>query len=72
MSSFGEVEGGRARRVGPATALRGFGAGLGVGIGWAGAGGYIWRFMCRARWSEREKARSHRWHWNGRWPVCLR
>lgn len=29
-------------------------------------------FMCSARWSEREKARSHRWHWKGRWPVCLR
>ncbi|KAG7255252.1 hypothetical protein CRUP_022460 [Coryphaenoides rupestris] len=26
------------------------------------------RFMCSARWSEREKARSQRWHWNGRWP----
>lgn len=23
-------------------------------------------FMWRARWSEREKARSHRWHWKGR------
>ena len=43
---------------------------------WAGGGGgrpgYMCRFMCSARWSEREKARSHRWHWKGRWPVCLR
>lgn len=37
-----------------------------------GRPGYMCRFMCSARWSEREKARSHRWHWNGRWPVCLR
>lgn len=39
---------------------------------WAGRPGYMCRFMCSARWSEREKARSQRWHWNGRWPVCLR
>ena len=32
----------------------------------------MWRFMCSARWSEREKARSHKRHWNGRSPVCLR
>ena len=30
------------------------------------------RFMCSARWSEREKARSHSRHWNGLSPVCLR
>jgi hypothetical protein len=29
-------------------------------------------FMWRDRWSDREKARSHRWHWKGRSPVCLR
>uniref|UniRef100_A0A3B3C1E6 Uncharacterized protein n=1 Tax=Oryzias melastigma TaxID=30732 RepID=A0A3B3C1E6_ORYME len=28
--------------------------------------------MCSAKWSDLEKARSHRWHWNGRCPVCLR
>lgn len=50
------------RRVGPATAA----------CEWAGRPGYMCRFMCSARWSEREKARSHRWHWKGRWPVCLR
>lgn len=29
-------------------------------------------FMWRARWSDRENARSHKWHWNGRCPVCFR
>lgn len=33
---------------------------------------HMCRFMWRARWSEREKARSQRWHWKGRCPVCLR
>lgn len=28
-------------------------------------------FMCRERWSDLEKARSHFWHWKGRWPVCF-
>ena len=28
-------------------------------------------FMCRERWSEREKARSHILHWNGLSPVCF-
>ena len=31
-----------------------------------------WRFMCRARWSEREKARSQSLQWKGLSPVCLR
>lgn len=31
-----------------------------------------WRFLCRARWSEREKLRSQSGHWNGLTPVCLR
>lgn len=35
-------------------------------------GGYMCRFMCKARWSDLEKALSQRWHWKGRWPVCLR
>lgn len=34
--------------------------------------GYMCRFMCKARWSDLEKALSQRWHWKGRWPVCLR
>lgn len=38
----------------------------------AAAAAHMCRFMWRARWSEREKARSQRWHWNGRCPVCLR
>lgn len=29
-------------------------------------------FMCRARWSEREKLRLHTPHWNGLAPVCFR
>lgn len=29
-------------------------------------------FMWSARWSDLEKARSHRWHWKGLCPVCLR
>ena len=29
-------------------------------------------FMCRLRWSEREKALSHSLHWKGLSPVCLR
>lgn len=32
---------------------------------------YMCLFMWRARWSLREKARSHRWHWKGRCPVCF-
>lgn len=32
---------------------------------------YMCRFMWRARWSDRENARSHRWHWKGRCPVCF-
>lgn len=28
-------------------------------------------FMCKARWSDLEKALSQRWHWKGRWPVCF-
>jgi len=32
---------------------------------------HMWRFMWRDRWSLREKARSQRWHWNGRSPVCF-
>lgn len=41
---------------------------------WAGQSpwGYMCRFMCKARWSDLENALSHRWHWKGRWPVCLR
>lgn len=31
-----------------------------------------WRFMCRARWSEREKHRSQWLHLNGLEPVCFR
>lgn len=31
-----------------------------------------WRFLCRARWSEREKVRSQSGHWNGFTPVCFR
>lgn len=33
---------------------------------------HMCRFMCRARWSDLENARSQRWHWKGRCPVCLR
>lgn len=29
-------------------------------------------FMCRARWSEREKLRLHTPHWKGLAPVCFR
>lgn len=29
-------------------------------------------FMWRARWSDLENALSHRWHWKGLCPVCLR
>lgn len=31
-----------------------------------------WRFLCSARWSEREKLRSQSGHWNGLTPVCFR
>lgn len=31
-----------------------------------------WRFLCKARWSEREKLRSQSGHWKGLTPVCLR
>lgn len=38
-----------------------------------GEGGYeLWcLFMCKARWSEREKQRQHTVHWNGLAPVCF-
>lgn len=32
----------------------------------------MWRFLCRARWSEREKLRSQSGHWKGLIPVCFR
>lgn len=32
---------------------------------------YMCLFMWRAKWSEREKARSQRWHWKGLCPVCF-
>lgn len=32
---------------------------------------FWWRFMCSARWSEREKLRWHTMHWNGLAPVCF-
>lgn len=32
---------------------------------------YKCRFMCSAKWSDLEKARSHFWHWKGRCPVCF-
>ena len=28
-------------------------------------------FMCRDKWSDREKALSHILHWNGLSPVCF-
>lgn len=31
-----------------------------------------WRFICRARWSDREKHRPHTIHLNGFAPVCFR
>lgn len=33
---------------------------------------FWWRFMCRARWSEREKLRLQTAHWKGLAPVCFR
>jgi hypothetical protein len=47
---------GLGRLVGPAPAMH----------GWRGHPGYMCCFVCSARWSEREKALSHRWHCNGR------
>lgn len=32
----------------------------------------MWRFLWRARWSEREKLRSQSGHWKGLTPVCFR
>lgn len=32
----------------------------------------MWRFLWRARWSEREKLRSQSGHWKGLIPVCFR
>ena len=38
-------------------------------LGQPGCGCFL---MCSARWSEREKQRSHSLHWNGLAPVCFR
>ncbi|KAL0614808.1 Protein GVQW1 [Plecturocebus cupreus] len=44
----------------------------GPGTGGTGSAQFWCLFMCRARWSEREKLRLHTPHWKGLAPVCFR